>query len=75
MVIRLLNNTSIPWNRNSQINKEFLPFQAVHSICGNGVKEPGEECDCGTPEVTLIHPVISIEDLKLYLGYVHAFLV
>lgn len=27
-----------------------LPKKAENSRCGNGIPEPGEQCDCGTPE-------------------------
>ena len=33
------------------VSFDILFFKSANGYCGNGIREEGEECDCGTPEV------------------------
>lgn len=42
----------------NQIASEVV-YQGRHSLCGNGILEPPEQCDCGGTEVSDKHNSLS----------------
>ena len=44
----------------------FVCFQPLLHRCGNGIKDPGEECDCGTEEVWFFYLSCCVSVFKTY---------
>ena len=59
--------TTEHWWRNYLIANNVFALQAENFRCGNGIPEPGEQCDCGTPEVN--SEKIRVAPKELDLGW------